>query len=374
MGSRVEERRAHALACVRLVAQRRGLAGIVLTRPSSVAWASAGMNPPIDRTAAIDTVWLAVTADSYAVITTTVERPRLVAELVPADVEVIEVDWFDSEAMSRAAADVIGVAPAALGSDGHPDFGVDVTDDLVEIRLPLGTAETDDLIDLAGDATAALEGALRTWSPGETDYEVAARISAGIEAVGGDTPCLLVGGDSRLARFRHPVPSGDRPTKTLMAVVVARRQGLHVALTRFVTCEPRADFFKGIESVHVIHARTLDAVQPGATFGDAMIALDAAYSAAGYPNEWRYHYQGGPIGYGQREFEIAPSQRDSRWWNQPIAPGTALAYNPSLPGGFKDEDTYIVQPDGSLRWITMSADWPTSDVSGRPRPSVLIVD
>src|SRR5438105_1873548 len=70
----------------------------------------------------------------------------------------------------------------------------------------------------------------------------------------------------------------------------------------------------------------LDASRPSATYGDALLALADGYANAGHAGEWRNHYQGGPIGYRQREFEIVPSQVDSRWFTAPIAVGTALAW------------------------------------------------
>ncbi len=79
------------------------------------------------------------------------------------------------------------------------------------------------------------------------------------------------------------------------------------------------------------------------------------------PNAWEGHYQGGPIGYGQREFEIAPCQTDSR-----LVVGSHLfryrdlAFNPSLPGGAKDEDTFLVTADG-IELITTTHDWPAAD-------------
>ena len=57
---RRDGRRVAAIARVRAVADEAGVAGVVLTRPGPVAWASGGVNPPIDRTAPVDTVWLAV--------------------------------------------------------------------------------------------------------------------------------------------------------------------------------------------------------------------------------------------------------------------------------------------------------------------------
>ncbi len=86
----------------------------------------------------------------------------------------------------------------------------------------------------------------------------------------------------------------------------------------------------------------LSASSPGATYGAALAALDAGYAQAGAPGEWAGHYQGGPIGFAQREFELAPGQTGSRWYREPIAAGHAIAWNPSLPGGAKAEDTYLV--------------------------------
>ena len=50
----------------------------------------------------------------------------------------------------------------------------------------------------------------------------------------------------------------------------------------------------------------LAASTAGTTYGDVLQVCDRAYAAAGHPQAWREHYQGGPIGYRQREFEIAP--------------------------------------------------------------------
>ena len=102
-----------------------------------------------------------------------------------------------------------------------------------------------------------------------------------------------------------------------------------------------------------IERDTLAACVPPNRYGDVLTVLDQAYDREGAPGGWAGHYQGGPIGYAQREFEIAPSQRDSRWYATPVADGQAVAWNPSLAGGAKAEDTYLVSPDG-LERITES--------------------
>ena len=96
-------------------------------------------------------------------------------------------------------------------------------------------------------------------------------------------------------------------------------------------------------------------------------SLARAYSANNAINGWKGHYQGGPIGFAQREFEIAPGQPGSRWFGEQVAAGHALAWNPSLPGGAKAEDTYLVTANAQLSLVTTAPGWPTeSDDGGTP--------
>ena len=369
--SRRERRLESAIERVRAVIDQTGVAGVVLTRPGTVAWASGGINPPIDRGAPIDTVWLAISDTRCTVITTEVEAPRITAELLPAGMELVAVPWWDAEAFAVAAGDVLESDLGNLGSDGHPAFGRDLDHELQRVRLPLSEPERDDLRELGRDAAEAVETALRNWQPGETDRDIAARVVAHTEHTGADAPCLLVGGDERLQSFRHPVANGSRPERVVMAVLVARRDGLHVALTRHAATRADPVLERGLTACRAIHRGVLDQCRPGARFGDALTALDAGYRNAGAEGEWRSHYQGGPIGYGQREFEIAPCQTTSAWWDESIDAGVAMAWNPSLPGGAKDEDTYLVGAD-ACELVTTTGGWPmVADEGGLPRPAVL---
>ena len=87
------------------------------------------------------------------------------------------------------------------------------------------------------------------------------------------------------------------------------------------------------------------------------------YADAGHPGAWADHYQGGPVGYRQREFEIVPTQTESRWFGTAIEPGHAVAWNPSVAGGGKAEDTYLVG-EHDLRRLTDTGAWPLEH--GRP--------
>ena len=154
-------------------------------------------------------------------------------------------------------------------------------------------------------------------------------------------------------------------TRLVMAVVVAERGGLHAAATRFACADGlSADVGAARDAALSVEAATLEACIPAATYGDVVRTLARAYADAGHEQAWEEHYQGGPVGYRQREFELVPTQTDSRWFTVALADGHALAWNPSVAGGGKAEDTYLIEPHG-LRRLTDTGAWPLRD-DGRP--------
>jgi Xaa-Pro dipeptidase len=362
------------LVLVRQWLDAKGLPGVAFTRPGPVAWLTAGLTNPIDRSDPLSPLWLVVTAQNAAAVTTTVERPRLEAEAGLAEVgfTLEAVPWFDVDAFVGAVEEIADAPRKELGADGDARFGVDGDDDLTALRLRLLPPERERLARLGRDAARALEHAVSAWRPGEQDRDVQARVAEGLERVGALPVCLIVGGDDRVERFRHPLATGRRVQRLVMAVVVAMREGLHVAATRFACAGGLTPSVEGaLSGARIVEAAMLSASRPGATYGQVLGACERAYAQVGRPGAWQEHYQGGPVGYRQREFELAPSQRQSRWFAQPIEPGQAVAWNPSLAGGGKSEDTFLVEENGLL-CVTQTGAWPLVEVKGgQPRSGVL---
>ena len=95
---------------------------------------------------------------------------------------------------------------------------------------------------------------LTSWQPGATsDFEIASVVSGELERDGAKAVCLIVGGDDRLRTFRHPLAIGEVLHDAVMAVVVARRGGLHVAATRVAVAhddDPLLELTAKLEPVH----------------------------------------------------------------------------------------------------------------------------
>ncbi len=376
-----EQRSAHVgevLSRVRGWLERSQTRGLVLTRPGAVSWASGGMNPAIDRSVSTDLLWVAIGPERQAVITTEVERERVEHDFAPEDagLELLSAPWYGQDQFVLPAARFLGVAPERLASDGHPGFGCDAEAEVVRMRLAHTREAQLELRALGADVAGALEGALREWAPGEPDRSIQSRLVARLEAVGAEPVTVIVSGDERVRRFRHPMATGIPVRELAMAVIVARRGGLHAAATRLASAgAPERELSERLQLVRQVEAAVLEASRAGSTYGSAAEALDRAYAAVGHPGAWAEHYQGGPIGYAGREFEFAPSERQSPWWELPIERGHAVAWNPSLRGGAKVEDTFLVGASG-LECVTPPRDWPTEPdpgCFGEPRPAVLEV-
>jgi len=341
------------LVLLRALIERHGLPGLVLTDAGEVAWLTGGITNRIEPGNPSSPLWLVVTPTSAAAVTTNVERPRLEAEagLEALGFELHEAPWYEPDGLARTARE-LGGAASELG------------DELIALRLALLPPERERLETLAADTAAALEQALLAWEPGQLDLDVQARVAERLERVGAFGACLIVGGDERVERFRHPLAAGKPIARLVMAVVVAERGGLHAAATRFACAGRLPERIRSAQAAaRAVEHATHRACVVGATYGEVLGALDRAYAAAGHPGAWREHYQGGPIGYRQREFELVPTQSESRWFSTTLEEGHALAWNPSIRGGGKAEDTYLLE-QGGLRRLTNSDAWPLAD--GRP--------
>ena len=366
------------LVAVRAWLFQKGHPAVVLAGPGPLAWIGAGLTDPIERGAAFGLAWVVVTATRAAIITTNVEAPRFQAEerVDTLGFEIHAAPWHDPHGLVALAETIAGASRTQIASDGHPAFGIDADAELSALRITLTLPEIARIRSLGRDATIALENALRGWRPGERDLALQARVAAALEAAGIYAACLIVGGDERVERFRHPVARGVPIDRLAMVVVVGQRDGLHVALTRFAAAGRPTRASEAIhERVRAIEALVLEAMRSGTTYGAIAETLAAGYAAVGHAEGWRDHYQGGPVGYRQREFELAPGQAGDPSWLRLVATGDAVAYNPSLSGGGKIEDTFLITADGP-ELLTTSDEWPTiaSTLTGGrviPRPAIL---
>ena len=238
--------------------------------------------------------------------------------------------------------------------------------DLALLRRSLGSEELDRYRAAGSAAAEAFVEALDALRPELWELSAAGELAGPLVARGFTTPVVLVGGERRAPVHRHPLPTRERLGRFALLAVTAEREGLHVSMTRVVSFgPPPAELERVVRAAAEVDAAVLAASRPGATLGELFEVLARAYEEQGFPEEWRRHHQGGPTGYRGREVFAVPG-------DPTVLPDRcAVAWNPSVTGGGKSEDTAIVTAAG-VEVVTRTPDLCEFDTAaGLSRPAIV---
>ena len=344
---------------VRGFLDRFELDGALFTAQNVVSWVTGGIEDRVERGTDPGLAWALVTREAAYLLASNIEGPRIENEEGPAEIgfDVSTFPW-EEDRLDNLVEELCD--PARLANDGAGP-GRSMPMELQKLRLELTPEERDRIRDLGADAHEALEEAVRTVRRGTREAELAGEIAMRLERRRIFPHVMLVGADERHIRFRHPTVDSKPIEQTALAVIVGVRRGLNIALTRTVSLGPlENDLASRHRAACEVEARLISATRPGATYGDVLQTGVETYESLGYPEEWRHHYQGGPIGYGPREFDVAPSSKPNAFTSYRVAEHHACAWNPTVQGT-KSEDTFLVGQEGP-EIITSSDTWPTLDI------------
>ena len=337
------------------------LSGVLIRRNENVAWITGGaVELRVLTPCETGVASLLVTADGKRYyFTTENEAPRLHDEEFGAlDFEPILFPWYADDTAAAAAK----LAGSALGSD-TPLPGTSPVN-LFPLRASLSESEIARYRWLGAETAAATVESLKQLEPGLSEYDLEAISAANLLKRGILPSVYLYAVDQRIYKYKHAAARGARLKKYAMLNLCARKWGLAISITRFVHFGALpAELAARFESAAQVNATLLDATKVGATSAELFRVAQNAYAAEGFPGEERFHHQGGPTGYAEREWVATPDSKETVVNNQ------AYAWNPSIRGG-KAEDTVIVR-DGKIEWLTSTPELPVinAEVNGKPYPA-----
>ncbi len=338
---------------------QRNLDACILRRTASLAWIRAGARTYVNTANGEGPVSAIITADRHCILTNEIEYPRLRDEehMERAGWEVFVDPWYRPATPVADRLEALGVhrTDARIGYDGVPDTqgmtDVSIGAQIARLRSRLCPAERTRAAALGADCAEAMLDACTDVQPGQTEQEIAASIWTHTQRRGVQAIVNLVACDERIHRYRHPLPTENRLQRHAMLVLSGRRQGLVVSMTRIMHFGQPPDEIRARQrAVASVDAAMIGASVPGATTGRVFDRARDAYAAAGYPDAWRDHHQGGVAGYEPREFLALPDAGDI------LADGMLCSWNPSLPGT-KSEDTILVDSNGP-HVLTATVGWP----------------
>ena len=319
----------------------RGFDGVLLRRRSNIAWITDGADVHVDSSSTTGVAALLWTPRRKVAYTANIEARRLAEEEFGGEWEIESGNWWE---------------PARLPTGR---WGTDFPDDpLADLRAPLTPLEVRRLRALGVAAAEELCRVMKRVRRGMTEHGVAGELSGRLRGQGIFAPVLLVAADDRIAKYRHPIPTARKVEKTLMVAVCPRQRGLMVAMTRLVHFGRKlpADLRLRHDAVCRVDTALHAATKPGARWCAVLAEGIRAYRETGFPEEWKKHHQGGPMGYEGRDFKATPSETRCVRERQPVG------WNPSI-AGTKSEDTIL----SSGEVLTAMRGWPMNG----SRPDIL---
>ncbi len=352
---------------IRRFLQSNGLRAVLLKRQANFSWMTCGGLNTVGIATEIGGVSLLLTENAKYLISNNIEAPRMIQE------EEVEKQGFTVKTFSWHE-DLEPILVRSLVGKGLVASDVFVPDtrlmaeEIARLRYSLTPSEIERYRWLGERVSRAVERTLLEAARGEKESEVVGRLCRELWADRIDPVGLMVAADDRISRFRHPIPTERRINRVLMLSVNARKGGLIVCLTRFLHLGKVPPALQKQYEANVYVDCTLMAhTRPGMAARDVLQKGLDAYRELGFPDEWKLHHQGGPIGYQPRDYRVHPGTTDLIQENQ------AFTWNPSITGT-KSEDTILATPGGS-EMITSPLLYPTLSVEAAGvrfvRPAIL---
>ena len=338
---------------LRELADKHGLESIVLRRNPNLAWAIGG-RVHVPLTLDLACFDLIITKDKTIAVTNKIEAPRLIAEEFPAEVEVIAIEWWEGRDAKLPSGEKIG-------SDQPGGSRIDLSIEVEKLRQSLSESEVVRFRKVCADSAVALGEAIKLTTSVDREIDVTARIASALWQRDLELVFIGVAGESRVKKFRHPLPTEAAIGNRVVASICARRKGMIASVTRIASFEDNIDSYIQILNVEaVLFEKTI----VGAKFADPINAAIKAYPEFGFDElEWQKHHQGGPTGFAPRDWPANSNSAQLILKNQPIA------WNPT-GNGWKAEDTILATSTG-VELLSVDPAWPTIQVAGRNRPAVL---
>ncbi len=333
--------------------ESQGLDAVRLKGVDWFAWATGGADSSVIFSNETGVAEVLITRNKALVLTNAIEVHRMRTELISSDFEIISFPWTASDEKQP----LIDEMAKKIASDRPNAKETLLTREFHTLKWTLSDSEIERYRKLGKDAAEAATEALDASNPSMTEIELAGQAAHALWKRGIHPLLTLVGGERRSVEHRHPVATPARLENHAMLVICGRRNGLFANLTRHV-------FFRAPSEHETSLAAHLIQIEQAAflstrehePIAETFKKMQATYVRLGYPHEIELHHQGGPTGYLSREAIANPGLKQNQLPDP--ANARAFAWNPSLSGGAKLEDTILLNQKNEIEVLTRDPKWP----------------
>lgn len=326
--------------------------GVILGRRDNFKWITEENANAVVTNTEVGVAYLIIEKEgSVRLVADSSDCPRMKEEQNALGAECVLIPWYESleEHLRGWMKDKRYVSDTGIAGTAN------VQNELLNVRMQLSEKELRRYRKIGQECAKIVETVAMQAVPGQTEQEIADKIRTGCIMRGISPDCVLVGSDERILNFRHPVPMDKKIEKSLMVVLGGEKYGLNISMTRMVYFEPVPEVIQNrMKKTQYIFAAMQNLMKDGESYQEYFQKVQQLYQTCGYPEEWKMHHQGGPTGYGCREFVVTPDTEGI------IRKQQAYAWNPTIAGTKCEETTYLLE-DG-IEIFTRTNEWPCSSV------------
>ncbi|HZU86118.1 MAG TPA: M24 family metallopeptidase, partial [Anaerolineaceae bacterium] len=226
-----------------------------------------------------------------------------------------------------------------------------ITAQISLLRSRLSEPEIERFRHLGSLCAEAITATAYSIHPGMSEFEIAAQLGKEAQQRGVQPIVNLIATDERAMAFRHPLPTAKTLNHYVLLVLSGRKSGLVCSISRMVHFGKLPDELQArIQAAAQVNAALIASSRPGKTLGEILKIGQQAYAAAGFPDEWQQHHQGGLTGYEPREILATPDE------SLTLEARQVVAWNPTVQGA-KMEDSVVLN-DYGFEVLTNTPAWP----------------
>lgn len=336
--------------------------GVILGRRDNYTWVSEGAKNHVTSNTEEGVAYYIIGKEKNWLVADSSDLPRMSAEQNPLGAEGILVPWYlsvEAEIKKRIQGKVYVSDTGIAGTKN-------VQEELVDLRMHLSEEEIERYRKLGAVCAELVEGVCKEARPGQTEEEIARKLKSRCIENGISPDCVLAGADERILDYRHPMPTDKKIEKSLMLVLGGEKYGLYISMTRIVYFdEVPEEIRERYKKTQYVFACMQQMMREGMTYQEYFGKVQELYAQADYEGEWKMHHQGGPTGYGCREFVALPGLK------KVIHRGQAYAWNPTIQGT-KCEETTLFTENG-IEIFTRTKEWPCTMIE-TPYGSLSVAD
>ena len=237
----------------------------------------------------------------------------------------------------------------------------DVASDVAALRLPLLPLEIKNLRKLGIRVARTVERAMREFSRGDTEAQIAGDVASRLIRHAVVPVQIQVWGDGRGQGCQNWSYGRDAVNHDCTIAVIARRYGLHVAVSRSVSFGiPSKERRWSFLDMLLAHGTALSSALEERDVATVWGKVERACESLGEADHWRATDPGCVTGYELGESPIAASNTLRLRAGMPVIWRTMI-------GSSRAVDTVLIR-EADCKVITRSGEWPQTSVTVNDQP------